>query len=113
MSCRSASAPLGSGTSLPSSLQTVANLRELGHRVDIDDDALARVNDYLGRLARAEGLPFGQPRDFDARFFRHQVAGGRLTTTKRQLAELKLGHRFPTSWPRWTAYAPSSAIRSW
>jgi oxaloacetate decarboxylase alpha subunit len=87
--------PLGSGTSLPSSLQTVANLRELGHRVDVDDDALARMNDYLGRLARAEGLPFGQPRDFDARFFHHQVAGGVMTTTKRQLDELRLGHLLP------------------
>jgi oxaloacetate decarboxylase alpha subunit len=87
--------PLGSGTSLPSSLQTVSNLRTLGHNVDIDDDALARMNDYLVELARAEGLPFGQPRDFDARFFHHQVAGGVMTTTKRQLEEIKLGHLLP------------------
>src|SRR5271166_6404947 len=37
------SGPLGSGTSLPSSLQTVANLRDLGHTVDVDDDALSRM----------------------------------------------------------------------
>lgn len=87
--------PLGSGTSLPLSLQTVANLRELGHTVDIDDDALGKYDDYLRRLARAEGLPFGQSRDFDARFFHHQVAGGVMTTTKRQLEEVKLGHLLP------------------
>lgn len=87
--------PLGSGTSLPSSLQTVANLRELGHSVDVDDAALARLNDYLGRLAWAEGLPSGQPREFDARFFHHQVAGGVMTTTKRQLEEVNLGHLLP------------------
>ena len=87
--------PLGGGTSLPQALQTVANLRELGHTVEVDDDALARMNDYLVRLARAEGLPFGQPREFDARFFHHQVAGGVMTTTKRQLEEVKLGHLFP------------------
>jgi len=87
--------PLGSGTSLPSSLQTVANLRDLGHTVDVDDDALSRMNDYLVGLARAEGLPFGQPRDFDARFFHHQVAGGVMTTTKRQLEEVNLGHLLP------------------
>ena len=90
-----ATGPLGSGTSLPSSLQTVANLRELGYAVDVDDDALARLNDYFERLARAEGLPFGQPREFDARFFHHQVAGGVMTTTKRQLEEIKLGHLLP------------------
>jgi oxaloacetate decarboxylase alpha subunit len=87
--------PLGGGTSLPQALQTVANLRELGHKVEVDDDALGRMNDYLVRLARAEGLPFGQPREFDARFFHHQVAGGVMTTTKRQLEEVKLGHLLP------------------
>lgn len=87
--------PLGSGTSLPSAVQTVANLRELGHNVDLDDDALGRFSDYLERLARAEGLPFGMARDFDARFFHHQVAGGVMTTTKRQLEEVKLGHLLP------------------
>jgi len=90
-----ATGPLGSGTSLPPSLHTVANLRELGHTVEVDDAALARMNDYLERLARAEGLPFGQPREFDARFFHHQVAGGVMTTTKRQLEEVNLGHLMP------------------
>jgi oxaloacetate decarboxylase (Na+ extruding) subunit alpha len=87
--------PLGGGTSLPSAAQTVANLRELGHSVEIDDDALRRMSDYLERLARAEGLPFGHAREFDARFFHHQVAGGVMTTTKRQLDEVKLGHLMP------------------
>ena len=86
--------PLGSGTSLPSATQTVANLRELGHSVDVDDRALGLYEDYLGRLARAEGLAFGEAREFDARFFHHQVAGGVMTTTRRQLEEVKLGHMF-------------------
>ncbi|MFY9971623.1 MAG: hypothetical protein WAK41_19675 [Roseiarcus sp.] len=87
--------PLGGGTSLPSAAQTVANLRELGHSVEVDDQALQRMSDYLERLARAEGLPFGQAREFDARFFHHQVAGGVMTTTRRQLDEVKLGHLMP------------------
>lgn len=87
--------PLGSGTSLPLALQTVANLRALGHTVDIDDAALARVDAYFDRLARAEGLPSGTAREFDARFLHHQVAGGVMTTTRRQLEEVNLGHRFP------------------
>ena len=86
--------PLGSGTSLPHAQRMVANLRELGHKVDIDDRALALVSDYFLRLAKAEGLPIGAPQEYDASFLRHQVAGGVMTTTRRQLAEINLEHRF-------------------
>lgn len=82
------------GTSLPSAQRIVANLRALGHRVDVDDHALARVCSYFDRLARAEGLPPGTPQEFDAAFLRHQLAGGAVTTLMRQLAELKLSDRF-------------------
>jgi len=87
--------PLGGGTSLPSAIPTIANLRELGHSVEVDDDAVRKIDDYLTRLAKAEGLPAAGVRDFDARFFHHQVAGGVMTTTKRQLEEVKLGHLLP------------------
>jgi oxaloacetate decarboxylase (Na+ extruding) subunit alpha len=86
--------PLASGSSLPSAVQTVANLREHGHRVDVSDHALRKAHDYFHRLAGAEGLPAGKPQDYDAAFLRHQIAGGVMTTTRRQLEELKLGHRF-------------------
>ncbi len=85
---------LSDGTSLPDAQQTVANLRELGHGVDIDDRALARVAAYVDALAAAEGLPAGAPQGFDASFLRHQLAGGVMTTTRRQLAELGLEDRF-------------------
>ena len=85
--------PLGEGSSLPEAERMVANLRELGHTVDIDDKLLAGVSQYWSRLAKAEGLPAGTPQAFDASFLRHQIAGGVLTTISRQLAELKLGDR--------------------
>ncbi|MDP3673402.1 MAG: hypothetical protein WA191_18295 [Telluria sp.] len=85
---------LGDGTSLPGAQRVLANLRELGHTVDIDDRALAQVADYFTRLAAAESLPVGRPQEFDAAFLRHQAAGGYISTTRRQLAELKLEHRF-------------------
>lgn len=85
--------PLANGTSLPSATRVIANLREMGHTVDIDDRALARVSDYFTRLARAEGLPAGVPQEYDASFLRHQVPGGVMTTLRRQLAELKLEDR--------------------
>jgi oxaloacetate decarboxylase alpha subunit len=87
--------PLGNGTSLPSALRTVANLRELGHTVDIDDRALAAASRYFTQLARAEGLPLGAAQEFDAAFLRHQIPGGVVTTMQRQLDELKLLDRWP------------------
>ncbi len=86
--------PLSNGSSLPDAQRVAANLRELGHTVDINDKALARVADYFGDLAKAEGHPVGRPQDYDAAFLRHQVAGGVMSTTRRQLRELKLEHRF-------------------
>lgn len=87
--------PLGDGTSLPEATRMLANLREAGHSVPVDEAILDQLSDYWWRVARAEGLPPGTPQAFDASFLRHQIAGGMLTTTKRQLEELKLGHRLP------------------
>jgi oxaloacetate decarboxylase alpha subunit len=87
--------PLAGGTAHPDAARLVANLRELGHRVDIDDHALAQVEDYFTRLAEAEGLPAGTPQEFDAAFLRHQMPGGVVTTMKRQLTELKMEDRWP------------------
>jgi len=85
---------LAGGTSLPDAERLVANLRELGHTVGVDGRLLARVARYFDRLAAAESLPAGRPREYDAAFTRHQVAGGVMTTLRRQLSELGLEHRF-------------------
>jgi oxaloacetate decarboxylase (Na+ extruding) subunit alpha len=85
--------PGGDGSSLPEAERMVANLIEAGHDVAIDRDVLRQLSNYWTRLARAEGLPPGTPQGFDASFLRHQIAGGVMTTTKRQLEELDLGHR--------------------
>jgi oxaloacetate decarboxylase alpha subunit len=85
---------LGNGTSLPDAEDLVANLRASGHTVDIDDRLLAAVARYFDRLAGAEGLPRGEHRGFDAAFMDHQLAGGVMSTTRRQLAELGQQHRF-------------------
>ncbi len=54
-----ASGAAADGHSNPPSERVVANLRALGHRVDIDDEALAEVGRYFTRLAEAEDLPRG------------------------------------------------------
>jgi oxaloacetate decarboxylase alpha subunit len=85
---------LGNGSSLPEAQRTVANLREMGHTVDVDDRALALACRFLDEHAAAEGLPVGTPQDFDAAFLHHQIAGGVLTTTRRQLREIGMEDRF-------------------
>jgi oxaloacetate decarboxylase (Na+ extruding) subunit alpha len=86
--------PLANGTSLPNAERITANLRELGYTVDVDDRLLAQVAGYFARLAEAEGLPPGIPQEYDASFLRHQMAGGVVTTLRRQLAELGLSEKF-------------------
>lgn len=85
---------LANGGSLPDGEKTLANLRALGHEVDVDERALAMVARYFSRLAEVEDLPAGTPQEFDAAFLRHQMAGGAITTLRRQLRELKLEHRY-------------------
>src|SRR5262252_4087821 len=56
-----ASGAAGDGISNPPSERVITNLRALGHKVDLDDEALTEVGRYFTRLAEAEGLPAGRP----------------------------------------------------
>jgi oxaloacetate decarboxylase alpha subunit len=87
-----ASGAASDGSSNPPSERVVANLRELGHQVDVNDKALSEVGRYFTRLAEAEGLPAGQPQAFDASYFHHQLPGGMVGTMRRHLAESRLSH---------------------
>ena len=81
--------PLANGTSQPSATTVARNLEALGYSHRLDLDALAATSEHFAALARAKGLPPGVPSDFDARYYRHQVPGGVMTTMSRQLAELR------------------------
>ena len=87
-----ASGAASDGISNPCSERVVANLREMGHQVDVDLEALAEVNRYFTRLAEAEGLPSGCPQAFDAAYFHHQLPGGMVGTMRRHLTESRLSH---------------------
>lgn len=87
-----ASGAASDGISNPPSERVVENLRELGHHVDVDLEALAEVNRYFTRLAEAEGLPVGRPQAFDAAYFHHQLPGGMVGTMRRHLAESRLAY---------------------
>jgi oxaloacetate decarboxylase alpha subunit len=88
-----ASGGAADGNSNPPSDRVVANLRALGHRVELDDEALRAVNAYFTNLAEAEDLPVGRPMAFDATYLRHQLPGGVVGTMRRHLSEARLSHR--------------------
>ena len=87
-----ASGAAADGTSNPPSERVVANLRALGHTIDIDDAALAEVGRYFTALAEAEGLPVGRTQAFDAAYLHHQLPGGVVGTMRRHLTESRLSH---------------------
>jgi len=87
-----ASGGAADGTSNPPIERVVRNLRELGHSVDVDDEALAEVGRYFADLAAADGLPTGAPMAFDAGYVRHQLPGGMVGTMRRHLADQRVSH---------------------
>jgi oxaloacetate decarboxylase alpha subunit len=84
-----AAEPLARGTSNPCAETTLRNLEAEGFAHDLDPAALAEVSSYFRALARDKGLPVGAPQEFDATYYRHQLAGGMVSTTRRMLGELR------------------------
>lgn len=89
------SSAAANGTGQPAMTPTIRNLRDLGLTVDVDDEAVAEMDDWFTMVARAEGLAYGVPGEFDRSYFRHQMPGGMMGTMKRQLAEMKRLHLLP------------------
>jgi oxaloacetate decarboxylase alpha subunit len=87
-----ASGAAADGTSNPPVERVIANLKALGHSVDIDEEAVAEASRYFTALAEAEGLPAGKPQAFDAAYYRHQLPGGMVGTMRRHLGEQRLSH---------------------
>ena len=86
-------APLANGTSLPPAETVLKNARRLGFVADIDEDALAAVSAHFRKVAAAENLPVGAPREYDLFHFDHQVPGGMMTNLTRQLREVGMERR--------------------
>jgi oxaloacetate decarboxylase alpha subunit len=82
-------APLARGTSNPAAETTLRNLEAMGFSHRLDLEALAAVSEHFREVAREKGLPIGQPQEFDATYYHHQLAGGMVSTTRRMLDELR------------------------
>jgi oxaloacetate decarboxylase (Na+ extruding) subunit alpha len=81
-------APVGSGTSNPPCESTLRNIEAEGLSHDLDVEALAEVSEHFRALALDRGLPLGAPAEYDGAYYRHQMPGGMVTTTRRMLAEV-------------------------
>ncbi|MBV9197134.1 MAG: hypothetical protein JO168_23615 [Solirubrobacterales bacterium] len=84
-----ASGPLSRGTSQPEVFSTVANLEAYGYSHPLDLEAQAAVSEHFAQIAAVKGLPAGEPQEFDAVYYTHQLPGGMVTTTRRMLEELR------------------------
>jgi len=84
--------PLANGSSIPSVFNVAGNLRALGYDVDIDDEALVPVQEYLTYVAKRDNLPIGVPFEYDVNYYKHQVPGGMLSTFRYQLRKIGKEH---------------------
>ena len=85
--------PLAYGSSLPSALNILHNARHLGYTVKANEEALKAMSAHFQMIAEKEHRPPGVPVEHDVYYYKHQVPGGMLSTLKRQLTEVKMGHR--------------------
>lgn len=81
------SRPLANGPSLPSTEQTLENIRWLGLRHRIDESALPDIAAHCERIAAQEGWDVGVPNEYSAFAYRHHLPGGMTGTLKKQLAQ--------------------------
>jgi oxaloacetate decarboxylase alpha subunit len=81
------SKPLANGPSLPSTEQTLENIKWLGHSHGIDETTLTPVAEHCARIAEQEGWAVGTPNEFSAFAYRHHLPGGMTGTLKAQLAQ--------------------------
>jgi oxaloacetate decarboxylase alpha subunit len=88
--------PVASGTSNPPCEATLRNLEAEGCSHGLDLEALASVSAHFRELALDKGLPLGTPAEYDAAYYRHQMPGGMVTTTRRMLAEVGRPELFDT-----------------
>jgi oxaloacetate decarboxylase (Na+ extruding) subunit alpha len=87
-------APLANGAAQPSTQWTVRNLRSLGYRLDVDDEAIEQVGEHFRRIAEQEGKPVGEVLEYDQFHYEHQIPGGMLSNFRAQLTEVGLLHKF-------------------
>lgn len=77
--------PLANGSSQPSILNVVKNLRALGHTPIINEREVKPVEEHFTAVAKRDGFPIGKPFAYDESQYLHQVPGGVISNLRHQL----------------------------
>ncbi len=85
--------PLANGSSNPSLFNVAQNARALGYPTAVDEEILKPVCDHFTSIARREGLPIGEPAEYDSYHPIHQVPGGMISNFRHQLARVGMADR--------------------
>ncbi len=78
--------PLANGNSLPSTENTLKNIRQLGYTSTLDVEAVETVAAHFRNVAKREGKPMGCPIEYDLYQYEHQIPGGMRSNLESQLA---------------------------
>ena len=89
-----AAGPMANGPSVPSTEQTVENLRWEGHTTTVDLERVRRISGHMRRVAEQEGHSVGVPNEYNVYPYHHQLPGGMTGTLKAQLAQYDMSDRF-------------------
>ncbi|WP_300556614.1 hypothetical protein [Maricaulis sp.] len=94
-----AARPLAWGSALPAARDIAAMAREEGCEVDVDDAALAEIDDWFYWVAHKQGKPVPVEKPFDPAFYQsyvgHQIPGGMISNLVQQLKDRGLEDRLP------------------
>jgi len=94
-----ASLALSQGNSIPATVEVLAQARQMGLKVELDDLLLKKIDDHFLWVAYSEKKPVGQRVSFDrnryTKYAAHQIPGGMMSHLASQLKNLGLEHRLP------------------
>jgi oxaloacetate decarboxylase alpha subunit len=85
--------PLANGASNPSLYNVARNAQALGHTPAVDHESLKPVTEHFTAIAKREGLPIGEPVEYDCMQYHHQVPGGMISNLRHQLRAVGLEHK--------------------
>lgn len=79
--------PLANGVAHPSTEAMLRNIQCKGWHSTVDLSVIERLSGKLEAIAAQEGLPIGQPAEYDLFHYEHQLPGGMTGTLKNQLKD--------------------------
>ena len=96
---KTVSLPLAHGYSLPATIEILSHARQIGRKVQVDEQRIKEIDDYFFWAAYEERKPIGKRVQFDPvkykKYVVHQIPGGMMSNLENQLSELKLLHKLP------------------